>query len=479
MGINVQFYNFAKRSNSTKQPTDTPTVISCTLKDRCGLTNPEIALSGYQGGRPSGYSYAYIPDFSRYYFITEWTYYEGLWECSMTCDVLASFKSVIGGSTKYILRAADNSAWNGEVVDNYYPALAGQTTVTNVGADPWNGPCIVMGVIGAGTNTGSMGAVQYYALTPHQAYVLFDFLFGGTEISGNTFMQLIIDSTETILEAVVKREFNPYQYIASAMYFPISVLDAAASNTPVNIKFGYWELPLQAYPVHSSLLASVDSQNIAQPVHPQASTRGTFLNRSKYSEYTLMYEPFGIIPISAESMKNSSHVFTDAYVDLVTGEGALIVDGGTVSGGVRSVKTRLGVYHAQIGVPIQLAQIATNPFKVVASVGKAASAIATDNVLATVGLVSNGLEGLLPQVFTSGNNGSLLPFTMFYPSVVGKFSSIADENLDDAGRPVFAEKQINTLIGYIKCADGDINLAGLESDRNQINAFLTGGFFYE
>ena len=42
-------------------------------------------------------------------------------------------------------------------------------------------------------------------------------------------------------------------------------------------------------------------------------------------------------------------------------------------------------------------------------------------------------------------------------------------------------KQISTLTGYVLCEEGDeaLNDFATESERDQIRAYLTGGFFYE
>ena len=94
--MNVLLYNFAKRKNSTKQPDPTTaTTISCQLKDAAAVMNPVLqfnpATSGFSTPfNPSQYNYAHLPLFSRYYFIDDWVWLNGLWECHLTVDVLAS-----------------------------------------------------------------------------------------------------------------------------------------------------------------------------------------------------------------------------------------------------------------------------------------------------------------------------------------------------------------------------------------------------
>ena len=65
----------------------------CRLKDATSVMNPEILLTTEN---PTGYNYMYIPQFDRYYFITDMvSVRNGLWSITGTVDVLESFKSDI------------------------------------------------------------------------------------------------------------------------------------------------------------------------------------------------------------------------------------------------------------------------------------------------------------------------------------------------------------------------------------------------
>lgn len=71
---------------------------SCTLKDGCSVENPEILIAN--ANNMSDCNYMYIPDFNRYYFITDIvSVRDGLWLISGHVDVLMSFKNEIRGCT--------------------------------------------------------------------------------------------------------------------------------------------------------------------------------------------------------------------------------------------------------------------------------------------------------------------------------------------------------------------------------------------
>ena len=99
--MQVQFYDFKKRNNSTARPAGSATlVLDGSIKSPSDITNPVI-----QFNLPiqNFLEYAYIPDFERYYHVDKWRYVGGLWECELVCDVLASFKNDILNRSAFVL----------------------------------------------------------------------------------------------------------------------------------------------------------------------------------------------------------------------------------------------------------------------------------------------------------------------------------------------------------------------------------------
>ena len=67
--------------------------ITGTLRESSSIINPIIRV---QGDVNSGYNYAYIPEFNRYYFIDEITNYRNdIWILKLRVDVLMSFRNSI------------------------------------------------------------------------------------------------------------------------------------------------------------------------------------------------------------------------------------------------------------------------------------------------------------------------------------------------------------------------------------------------
>ena len=129
----VHFWNFSKKQNSTARPSADPVIINCALKEDSGVSAPVLEIN-----QPGAYgaNYCYIPEFSRYYYVTEWTYEKhAVWTCTLVCDILATFRTQIGAATLYVLRSS--AASDGSVVDDLYPTKTTCTTHAEYGRSPW------------------------------------------------------------------------------------------------------------------------------------------------------------------------------------------------------------------------------------------------------------------------------------------------------------------------------------------------------
>ena len=56
---------------------------------------------------------------------------------------------------------------------------------------------------------------------------------------------------------------------------------------------------------------------------------------------------------------------------------------------------------------------------------------------------------------------------------------LVDEDNIDLGRPLMSTRTINTLSGYIKCADAHFDASCFGQEKDMVNEFMNNGFFYE
>lgn len=496
------FLNFKKRINSTRIPEEDPEDPSAylpyqmtgTLKEPCSILNPVISIQTIPtgNGAPTSLSYAYIPAFHRYYFVNDWEWNTGLWTVSMSCDVLASYKDAIGNSSAYIERCAAES--NGKIIDKLYPAKDDYTiTETRLTTCPWinqdvaNG-CYVIGIISKSTAGNTGGAVQYYALTQTQINNLLTYMLND-EFYNNAGFQNNAQVSRDLAKCLV----NPIQYITSCMWFPTSVSSFTLANDTA-IQVGPWTTIGVGKPITSGRVGYKQQFDITVPNHPDALTRGEYLNYPPFTSYLCMLPPFGSFMLDPAYMTQYRIVRFEIFVDGITGKASLYVGR---EGGVIGTTDFFYQSSALFGVPIQLAQISTDYVKgTSAIINVATSALSTvgsaitGNIpgaiaggLMTIGSIGNALEAAMPTAISDGVDGSFIAFDRLigsYPSIIAKFTKIVDEDNTEMGRPLCEVRTINTLPGFIRCGDAHVDFAGaFTEEKNRILNFMLSGFFWE
>lgn len=475
--MDVTLYRFSKRKNSTKVPSATHEhlTISGTLRDGANTLSPSIAFSTDPfGSNELNYNYMYINKFKRYYWIQSWTTEYGLWIANCKVDVLGSWRYNIGNSTQYVLRSA--TQYDLGIVDRMYPtkgeALCEQITyddATFFTSDMKQG-FYVVGIIS--DQAEHVGAITYYVMHNDKFNQFCSALLEDVD-------WLYSEDLREVGSDLMKALVNPFQYIVSCMWFPCPVHQAFVSQL---IKYGWYEFPNIVSSVWGGLL-STTSFTLQGSSHPQQN-RGTYLNLSPYTKRTLLIQPWGELPLDTTVFADGC-VNVEVAVDPVTGIGKLrVLDSQNV---VYTERT------AQVGVEIQLAQIARNYVEIatttMAAVGNQIAAVQF-NKAHSVGFstaspitafatgIQDVVDSCLPEMLTSGGNGSTISYTR-PPSLITKFYEIADEDLADLGRPLCKPKVINTLSGYILCSNTDLSISGSEHELQEILDFMNTGFFYE
>ena len=497
MAITVTLYSFTKRENSTKRPSSGGTDYSCILIDDTSLMNPVFKLE--IGSNPIGKNYCYVPDFNRYYFITDITSSQNFWYISCKCDVLASFKTEIGSQSHYVLRSA--SASDGLISDTIYPTTvetaAYQDYVDSGYNDPLaysGGNCYVLGIVGYKDEvTSQFGAVRYYVFNPLALKEFLKYLMNNIATGDDPWGQI---ATTEYSEGVQKALINPIQYIKSCICMPFSYDQVTGSST-ASVKFGYysWSVPSgDAYKVKTVseqyACKTKEITYITVREHPQAASRGAYLNCQPFTSYTLHFGPWGDIDLDPMLVRGNNKIKIETLYDLIAGTGRLLVTG--------NVATSKIMFNgsAKVGVDVNLSQVYKDALSYEAATtrtlfGAIGSGAAVGMSMNPVGSLANGLSNITsgiqdmtrlsyPTVSGVGSSGSYMSFhdpENLY--LLSKFHYIVDENNDEIGRPLCAVRQINTLSGYILCDKADCQITGTSEEALQVNSYLNGGFFFE
>lgn len=480
MSFNVTFYNFNKHYNSTKRPGASDSekkVYSCNILRGSSIYNPKIELNIGLTSTPARYNYCVIPAFdSRYYFVKEWTFSDGLWIANLQEDVLASWKTTIGHTSRYILRAAN--AFDGNVIDNFYPCKTNcdyDKTAINKPYEPYYsgsgfGGCYILGVV---NENASYGSIRYYAIEAPTLATVCDYLINDAVSVANGFS--LNDATMALQSSLI----DPIQYIKSAIWLPFSRTDLNITVGSVNIKVYQWAIPnASGYP----LVTPYASKSFTIPLkkHPDTQSRGNYVNTKPYTSVTLAFPPFGVIDIDTSVINNATNLDLELYIDPITGKGILEIKANNI------ILNRL---EAQIGVPIQLSQIKSDYIGAATSIiGGAAGAIGSfaaggaagiaSGIAGIAGTIGNAVEALIPKAQTIGSGGSFShlegPCEIDY-----QFFRPVDDDPTNNGRPLCQFRAPENIGGFMIIQDGSIEGATTFMEGEEIRRLLETGFYFE
>lgn len=472
MAYTVKLGTFAKNIESTAQPNTTGWAeYSVTLKNGADISNPQLEISA-GWGQIQDCNYAVM--LNRYYWIVGKNMLrENFCVLDLKVDVLATYKTEIGSSSLYILRSSASS--DGTIIDNYYPTKAAVTYTEEIEnpfyhSTPYTNGFYVVNVSGASIDSNGdpiSGTSILWKMSPS---TFRDFI---TKVYVN------IDGfqAQDIFEAINKLlAGSPTKLISSAMWFPGQVNFTTSASQRVYV--GSWD-------------SGVDAQLITDPIyvdssmwmdinrHPQASTRGAFLNLAPYSIYTLCLPLFGSINLDPTLMIGGTQVHVYLRVDAVSGVATVEVD----TGGNRPM---LGYLTAQLGVAMPLngqesgASVAGG---IVSTLAGVAAAIASGGAAAPIiGAAGSGIGTAVSAMsgasFSSGSSGSILAPTASWRLNSTHFT-LADEDNTHNGRPLCQVTTPASLGGFMIAQKGDVVMAGPLPEHEEVKRYLETGFFYE
>lgn len=508
MSITIDLWNFSKARNSTKIPSGTPTSLTGVLKSDTSMLRPSIEIQTLQS--PQGLNYAYVSTFNRYYFIEDWSYDRGIWTAHLNSDPLASWKTSIGNSAQYVVRAYQNAiegtpARDDRIVDNAYItkfqnviSQYSQTEspyVANISLGSY-----IIGIIN--NDTGSHGAVSYYAMTQSAFGLLRQYLTSETNW----------DSLDTVFDSVFKYSFDPMRYIISALYVPFSISDLPTDQIPRAIlSMGWWNLPVipnfSYYKINANPIMS-KTGTFGIPKHPDAGTIGRYLNNNPYTRYTMIFRPFGEQALDSTYLSDAGGtdpqtLYWTMKVDCITGVGVLEIFNSTEA---QNVDSPFQTFRASVGTPVQLAQITQDligsAVNVISTVVSAANAVAGAAVAGAATAATGGIAGAsaaplliggasqviqgayqayqcaLPQLSSQGSNGSYVEYA-YIPHLFAQHFKISSPDPIHYGYPLYRSVTISGLTGYIQCNNVKLDIGCTSEESDTIKAYMEAGFYYE
>ena len=107
MAFTISLFKTASENNRVVKVLTDEKQLSGVLRYQTSVLNPRIRIESAEN--IAGYNYCYIPEFGRYYYIIDITSIRtNVWEASMRCDVLMSYKDEIKSIIGVVVRQESN-----------------------------------------------------------------------------------------------------------------------------------------------------------------------------------------------------------------------------------------------------------------------------------------------------------------------------------------------------------------------------------
>lgn len=446
----AKFYTLAKKRNSTLQPAGASTDYDLILKAPTSLESPTVIIKDFNP------ELNYCQFNNTYFFVNDVIAMNNdLFEVSLIKDVLATYKTEIGNYTAFVDRSENN--YNSLIID-------GALTQTE-------------NIISTGTTTTSLG----FTTTGTEVWK-----FIGKEGLGRTPQTLQTvsapmfesDSWLSIsLQELIKANVDPYQYIVSGMWFPVSPTQGSSFARP-----GWNSGALSPWPSVDPKTPIELDVDVNLPENAYSDFRKY---SSRYSKYTVYIPTCGTIDIDASDMALGLHV--KLTIDIESGRATAKLTNG--NGGLITIMSGVGGIPIHFGKTLSpLANIIQSAASVVGDLVGTGVSVASGSALGAVtgalGTVTSVIDGAVkaytPPSHVSGNIGSIANIIKM-PDIIVTLTNFGSGDLPVSvyGRPCCKTLLLSSLSGFIKCANASIALPGHADDTDAVNAYLNTGFYME
>lgn len=445
----VTFYNFSKRRNSTKTPSTTGTSVTVKLKDNTSIYKPVFEVAA------NFPNYTYAEWGGLYYYVTDITSLANNL-CAISCelDPMGTAATDIGSTSAYVNRAASNyDVWLKDVeISAKQKVISSADATTTLSIFDGVG-CYILRV--AGNNSGATG-IATYAVDAAHLNVILSWMFDENNI---------IDAA---WDSAVKTIFNPFQYIVSLKYTPISLSTFAAQSTSQPVGFGWWT----AGGGNVDCLTNTGGTTTVQVAKPAAYWNDFRDYDPEYTQCTLTLPGGNVVTIP--SIWLSDNLYLSVIYDVAVGDGQLILSTGDGSPSLASFTFRCAA-------ELQIGQNSTDLTSVIGDVAGAVGSWQCGNPIGT-GISAAGAIGniLQPSPSILGQQGSIQALISWRDPLLSvvRYESGA-LNTATLGRPLNQTITLSTLSGYVKCSNASVDTNLPPEYKEQINSYLNSGFFME
>lgn len=484
----VNFGTFAKRRNSTKQPTnqlsDTRTV---TLKDMTSYDAPTFILTG------NDFSYNYAKWGNRYYFIVDVrSLHNNLCEVDCVLDPLATYKADILASTQYVCYSSlSGNSW---LADTRIPVLkstrAAKSTASMGSLFNEFGFYVLTAVGKDGCNTFACDISNLHSLLDKindWSDDLYDDIYGNQGYTWGSTEEALENIGEILTNTGVVG--NAYadapSCIRSCIWVPFALAGMSFLSDTKRLFLGQFDTEIDLFTIKGS--PATGSVSVSIPWHFSDWRRG-------YCEDVYLYLPLvGMVSLASDNL---------THVSSITVRWSATATDGTVCYQVVAGNEIIGSYGGQCSAnyPIGISQQASageiiqtafagaektvnaainSSVSPVSVAGAAAGAVmsaaeATYNVANVTLSRHNSCIGGVGGGAGSGLDLNVTCFTVAHDTVCEPSDMRAT-----MGVPTMKPVLLSSLSGFCQCANAHVQCAAQANELNAIDAMLNSGFYIE
>lgn len=452
MAHTVYFDDFEKRINSTKRfVASEATSYSTTfksIKSNTSILNPTLLING-DISYFAKYSVAYIPVFQRYYFITDVSSINnGLLEVSMKCDVLATYRSDVGGYEGCIERTNDAAIYDVDIADS-------ETEMKNVVR------------IGGEKDVSSGFSFNDYVNKTQTLMITYG-QTGQDAIVSQQPPDFCVDDllgSNSIWNQATWELHDPAKYLTALKILPYR--KAGQHYNTITVALGN---ELRDIVDSNPILGTSDRLTILTASITISDISFQYNDFRKYdsnfTELTMLIPFVGKISIDPYYLSYDG-ISVNYYLDDMTGTGECIVTATSQNVTIKSAVIYRQNVNVAVDLPITIAQ-------------SEQSTVIND--LTKLDFVQAVKDTAFPHgtYNSTGVNGSCGYFNVekIYLYYSQKKSLARDDYKNELGYPAYKNSQIS-LNHYYKYKDSQIAIAGFEAEQNELRKIMNSGFYYE
>lgn len=447
--------SFSKRKNSTKRPSG-GTEVEVTLKQPCSLENPSFILKD-----ANAFSIDYVEAFGHYYFVSDKTHITND-NVQVDCvqDVLATYKTQIGNTTALIARSSStyDTHLKDDMVSIKNSYVAEESSPYSFVFDDEG--CFILSCVN--NKAAHSGYVANYVLTYSEFRAIAVWMSGGGNYGPDTY--------DDVIAFFVTNVSDVLGCIRAVKWVPLPYATVSAMGSADTVYLGKYNTNVSGVLIDTDALYHDGGSITLSQVLPT-----DFRAAEPYASVDIFVPYYGMVSLPPQYCING--IQYTYYVDVINGECFVRL----YSMGTDQAKLLASLSY-NIGVETPIAQAGRNAGAAMQSaIGAMTGLMSGSPLLAMkegVGIVSAFAQSGVSAKGTQGGR-AMAHYNELVAYVTVQDTTTPEDLTAVYGRPCMQVLQINTLSGYVQCIDASVAISGPAEDRDQINSYLNGGFYYE